>query len=440
MDREELLDEAGYDRLRLAQWLTGQARGDGLSRRHLLRLSAGIGLAAAAGSAAGSAAGGSAAAAAAAGAAAADPVPAAAGPIIKPLPPELFYNYGSNAEMRWEAMTGQGYLVPIDRFFVRDHTSTPLLDADSWRLRLFGSGLAGAPTPDRPIELSYQQLRDLPAESMTAFVECTGNARSFYTTQQHQSVSGTPWKLGGIGVAHWRGVRLSTVLRHAGLLPTAVDAMPQGLDPTFVSGGVDLGHVRRPMPVVKAMRDVLLAYEMNGQTLPPDHGFPVRLVVPSWVGISSIKWVGQIEVSDTPLFSPWNTQFYRLFGPDYPPEGAPVVGQVVKSAFELAWDAQLAAGQEHVLHGRSWSGNGPIRRVEVSTDGGTTWQHATPTGPNLPDAWLRWHLAWRPAAPGRYTLMARATDVTGTSQPDRSTYNTMGYLFDAVVRHPVTAV
>jgi len=210
---------------------------------------------------------------------------------------------------------------------------------------------------ERPIELSYRQLRDLPAESVTAFVECAGNGRSFYTTQQNQAVSGTAWRLGAIGVARWRGVRLSTVLRRAGLARSAVDVMAQGLDPTFVSGGVDLGHVRRPLPVHKAMHDVLLAYEMNGQTLPPDHGYPVRLVVPSWVGISSIKWVGQIEVSSTALFSPWNTQFYRLFGPDYPTDGAPVSRQVVKSAFELPWDAQLAADRWHQLRGRSWSGN-----------------------------------------------------------------------------------
>src|SRR3977135_4387987 len=93
-------------------------------------------------------------------------------PIVKPLPPELFYVYGSNAEMRWEAMSGQGDVVPIDRFFVRDHTSTPLLDADTWRLRLFGTGLRGAPTLANAIEFSYQQLRELPAESLTAFVEC----------------------------------------------------------------------------------------------------------------------------------------------------------------------------------------------------------------------------------------------------------------------------
>jgi DMSO/TMAO reductase YedYZ molybdopterin-dependent catalytic subunit len=216
--------------------------------------------------------------------------------------------------------------------------------------------------------------------------------------------------------------------------------MPQGLDPDFVTGGVNLGPVRRPLPVAKALHDVLLAYEMNGQPLPPDHGFPVRLVVPSWIGISSIKWVGRIEVSATPLFSPWNTQFYRLFGPDYPADGTLVTRQVVKSAFELAWNATLPAHRQHLLRGRSWSGNGPIRQVEVSTDDGATWRPARPVGPGGEYGWQRWEFRWRPSRPGSHTLRARATDVTGATQPAQAPYNTLGYLFGAVVAHPVTVV
>jgi DMSO/TMAO reductase YedYZ molybdopterin-dependent catalytic subunit len=178
---------------------------------------------------------------------------------------------------------------------------------------------------------------------------------------------------------------------------------------------------------------------MNGKPLPPDHGFPVRLVVPSWVGISSIKWVGDIEVSDAPLFSPWNTVYYRLFGPGYPPEGsAPLTRQVLKSAFELPWDATVNAGRTTLLRGRSWSGHGPVRRVEVSTDGGTSWHRARTRGPAGATGWLRWELPWRPGGTGPRTLMARATDATGATQPDVAPYNTLGYLFGAVVRHPVT--
>jgi DMSO/TMAO reductase YedYZ molybdopterin-dependent catalytic subunit len=405
------MDEREYDGLRLSQWRAGVA-GGGFTRRDLARLAAGL-------SAAALVAG----------------VPSAAhaaGPIVKPLPPEWFTIRGTNAEMRWEAMADRGYLVPVDRFFVRNHTSTPVIGRDTWRLELFGTGLRA------PTSFTYRDLRRMPSTTLVSAVECAGNGRSFYTTQQGQTVSGTAWTLGAVGVARWRGVRLSTVLRRAGITPEAVDVQPEGLDPHYVTGGVDLGPVRRPLPVSKALDDVLLAYEMNGEPLPPDHGHPVRVIVPSWIGISSIKWVGRIEVSASPLFSPWNTQFYRLLGPAYPADGTLIGEQVVKSAFELPWDAVLAAGQRHVLRGRSWSGHGRIRRVEVSTDGGTTWRPAHPVGPSSDVAWQRWEFPWRPTTAGAYTVRARATDATGATQPARSEFNTQGYLFDGVVAHPVT--
>lgn len=270
-------------------------------------------------------------------------------------------------------------------------------------------------------------------------MECAGNGRSYFTSQQGQTVSGTTWGLGAVGVARWRGVRLSTVLRHAGLSRDAVDVQPSGLDADFVSGGVDLGPVRRPFPLRKALDDVLLAYEMNGEPLPADHGAPVRALVPGWVGIASIKWVGRIEVSAEPLFSPWNTQFYRLFGPEFPAAGLPFDRQVIKSAFELDPGTTLPSGVRTRLTGRSWSANGPIRKVDVSTDGGTTWRRARPYGATPGGVWQRWELDWTPAA-GSHVLLARATDVRGNTQPDVTRHNTLGYVFDAVVRVPVTAV
>jgi DMSO/TMAO reductase YedYZ molybdopterin-dependent catalytic subunit len=410
--------EHAYDRLRATQWHTP-------SRRDLLRAAA-----------VGSAAAGLAALPGARWALAADAPP---GPIVKPLPPELFTVFGSNAETKWEAMRGVGYHTPTDRFYVRNHTNTALLDRDTWRLRLFGTGLRGAPTREAPLELSFADLLRLPSETFSAFLECAGNGRSFFTTQQHQTVTGTAWKLGAVGVARWRGVRLGTVLRRAGLTRTAVDVLPAGLDPDFISAGVNLGKVRRPLPVTKALDDVLLAYEMNGEPLLPDHGFPVRLVVPNWVGIASIKWLGEIEVSDQPLFSPWNTQFYRYFGAAFPPGGsAPLTEQVVKSAFELPFPATVPAGRTVRLTGRSWSGHAGVHRVEVSTDGGASWRHPRIRVAGDRHGWTLWELPWRPPAPGSYELLARATDHAGNTQPDATTLNDLGYLFDAAVRHPVT--
>jgi DMSO/TMAO reductase YedYZ molybdopterin-dependent catalytic subunit len=344
-----------------------------------------------------------------------------AGPIVKPLPPEWFVNFGTNAEMRWEAARDLGYLVPAGRFFVRNHTRTPAIDPSTWRLRVAG------PAVHRPLELSYRQLERLDSRSIVSAIECAGNGRSFFGSQQGAPASGTQWKLGAIGVARWRGVPLREVLERAGVRRRAVDVLATGLDEPYVSGGVDHGHVRRPLPIAKALDDALIAFEMNGRAIPPDHGFPARLVVPGWVGIASIKWLGALDVFDSPVTTPFNTRFYP---------GLTV--QPVKSAFELEWDAALQAGRRFTLHGRSWSGHAPIRHVQVSTDGGARWRRATLRGPSLRDGWARWELPFTPSA-GRHELLARATDRSGRTQPDTVPFNDGGYQFSAVVRHPVMA-
>ncbi|MFD3491948.1 sulfite oxidase [Streptomyces sp. NPDC058690] len=410
--------EAAYDRMRLRQWSRGAARSAGIDRRDLLRFVA---------------------AASVTGLVAAAPAQAADSPapgIVKPLPPELFTVRGTNAETNFAALRSTGLLTPADRFFVRNHTVTPRIDAAGWRLTVWGSGLTGS-----AVDFTYDQLRALPSVTRTAFVECAGNGRSFYSTQQNQQVSGTAWTLGAIGTARWRGVRLADVLRRAGIDRNAVDVLPRGLDNEVVSDGTNLGRVRRPLPVAKALDDVILAYEMNGEPLPPDHGYPVRLIVPSWVGIANIKWVGDIEVSAEPLLSPWNTGLYRLFGPAYPPEGsAPLTRQTLKSAFELAPGVSVPVHRRQVLTGRSWSGGAPVRTVEVSTDGGARWRRARLRDEPRSGSWVRWSADWLPKERGPAVLMARATDRTGRTQPDVAVHNTQGYLFDAVVRHGVHVV
>jgi DMSO/TMAO reductase YedYZ molybdopterin-dependent catalytic subunit len=404
MDDDRLTDlgpsgGGGYDAALLDHWLDGRTRVEARSRRGL---------------------------------------PRSLSPIVKPLPAGRFRVHGSNAEMRWEVMRGQGFVVPNADFFVRNHTSTPLIDAGSWSLSVFGTGLRGSVPPGRPVRFSYQDLLDLPTRTVVCAIECAGNGRSFFAAQQGQPVPGTPWRLGAIGVAAWRGVPLSVVLERAGITREAVDVMPSGLDPDLVMAAVSYGRVRRPIPVAKALDDVILAYEMNGEPLPPDHGYPVRVIVPHWAGIASIKWVGQIEVSATPLVSYWNTQAYRLFGPTYPPGGTFITTQPVRSAFELDWNERLPANQEYLLTGRSWSGSGPITRTEISTDGGRHWHPAIPRDPGAPAAWQRWEFRWRTPSPGSYTLRARATDLTGATQSATVPGNTFGYHFGGIAEHPVS--
>ena len=361
---------------------------------------------------------------------------APAPPIAKPLPPEWFIPIGTNAEMRWEAMAGQGYVTPASA----SSCATTPRRRGSIRAR----GGCGSSAPGCGARrASSVEPAGAPAARLGAAHggdRVCGQRPQFLHSQQGTPTTGSQWGLGAVGVARWRGVPLGAVLDRAGITRRAVDVMPEGLDATVVSDGVDQGHVRRPLPVGKALDDVLLAYEMNGAPLPPDHGAPVRLVVPGWVGIASIKWLGRIEVSDQPLFSAWNTTQYRMTGGDYPTDSPPLTTQPVKSAFELPLGATLPAARRIVLHGRSWSGAAAIRRVEVRVDGDPdgAWRRARLHGPNLPQAWVRWSVDWRPPAPGAYGLLARATDRTGTTQPDTVPFNANGYQFWAVARHPVT--
>ena len=167
------------------------------------------------------------------------------GPFFKPVPPEWFNVFGTNAEMRWDAVAGLGYTTPNERFYVRSHTGSVGIDARTWQLKVFGSGLRGEPDIDHAFTLSYDQLRRLPSQTTTAFLECAGNGRSYFADQQGTPAPGTPWSLGAVGVARWRGVPLREVLQRAGIKRSAVDVLPQGLDADFISGGTNLGKVRR---------------------------------------------------------------------------------------------------------------------------------------------------------------------------------------------------
>lgn len=353
--------------------------------------------------------------------------------IRKPLPPEHFVEHDTNAEMRWDVPHGPGDTT-AGRLFVRNHTSTPVIDPATYRLAVSGDGvdLAGS----EPVLLTLDDLRRLPVTRITALHECTGNGRSYFTTQQGQAVPGTPWRMGGVGAVTWEGVRLAEVLERLDVREDAVDVMAAGLDDSYVDDeGVDNGPVRRPLPIAKALDDALLAWGMNGAPLLPDHGFPLRLVVPGWVGVASIKWLGSLEVATRQLESPWNTKWYRMTGGDFPADAPPLTHNPVRSVWELPEPAVLQAEPGTLLPGRSWSGTGAIERVEVSVDGGATWSDAEldPVG----EAWTTWLFRWPGATPGDHVLMARATDVTGATQPLVARWNNEGYLFDAVARHPV---
>jgi hypothetical protein len=197
------------------------------------------------------------------------------------------------------------------------------------------------------------------------------------------------------------------------------------------------------MTVAKALEeDTLVAYKMNGEPLPADHGFPARVLVPGWVGVNNIKWVGTIAVTEEHNAVEWNTNSYVLIGPDYqpqPPAKGPVIDkQVLKSAAALPWPATLSPGPQKVT-GYAWSPDGKVARVDVSVDGGKTFAPAKLVEPNVERAGVRWEFTFE-AQPGDLTITPRATDEQGNTQPDvaQQKWNEQGYLFGAPVPHPVT--
>lgn len=361
--------------------------------------------------------------------------------IRKPLPARRFIDFGSNAEMRWESVNPKAYYTSQAHLYVRNHTSTPTIDHQTYRLRIFGDGLKHP----KGVSLSLHQIKSFPHVDLTTVHECTGNGRAFFKTQQSHEAAGTQWTLGAVGTVRWTGVRLRDVLASVGLRHDAVSVMSSGLDPHYVSGGTDYGPVRRPFPIEKANHDVLLVFAANGEPLLPDHGYPLRLVVPGWIGVASTKWLGSLEVSTSEQTSPWNTTWYTI-------DGKPLTHNPVRSAFELPWDAQLPAAKEITVKGRSWSGRAPIAKVEISCDGGTTWERArlhehqaraAVRHGDRPDdgfGWTQWSYTLHRPAKGAHILMARATDEAGRRQPMVAAYNPNGYFFDAVVKHPVTVV
>ncbi|MCB0224585.1 MAG: sulfite oxidase [Anaerolineae bacterium] len=340
-----------------------------------------------------------------------------------------FIQHGaSSLETHLEDMAG--FITPVELFFVHNNAPSSLqVDIDSYVLTVEGDQIA------TPLTLTYKDILNLPSRTLFATVECGGNWRGFFGEVMGQEASGTPWQTGAIGMAEWTGVRLRDVLMIAGVKPNAADVMLIGLDEEAPAGGF-----RRTIPLDKALDpDTILAYAMNGQPLPPDHGFPLRAIVPGWVGSSSIKWLGKIQVSSETLWSHNNNTSYVLIGDDYPPEGEAegqaATLQSVKSSLALPRPAELSAGPQ-MLRGYAHSPY-KIIQVEWSDDNGHSWQPATLIDPIMRYAWTRFEFPWNPS-PGRYTLMTRATDGAGRTQSKSIPFNEKGYLGNMILPHEVT--
>ena len=345
--------------------------------------------------------------------------------------PAPFIDHGSgNLEARLENM--EGLITPSRHFFVRNNSASLDVDSADWRLAIEGDAVAN------PLSLAYDDILDMPSRTFVSYLECAGNHRSMFDLVKGQAAEGTQWGTGAVSNGRWTGTALHDVLVRAGITDGAVSVLLVGLD----SGSPEEGF-RRVMPVEKAMdKDTLLAYSLNGEPLPKDHGFPLRALAPGWVGAASIKWLGRIVVSTKQLWTRNNTTSYTLIGDAYPPEGEslgkPVAVQTIKSALALPRPADLAGGEQRI-HGFAQSPAGPVEKVEWSDDFGATWNGATVIEPSEGDSrysWARFEFMWD-ARPGEYTIMTRATDAAGNSQPDEIPFNEKGYLFNQPVPHPI---
>lgn len=345
--------------------------------------------------------------------------------IVKPTPPELLEDTGSGLDYGTNPEQMIGDITPLDRFFVRSHAPTPVVDVDDWRLRVEGDGVRAAAT------YSYADLcTEFPLVSVVRTIECAGNRRVLFGEEVGHTFEGTQWGRTAISTAEWTGVRLRDLLEPAYLTEDALEVMPESLDAV---------RARRPMPLAKALADdTVVAIAMNGEPLPPDHGFPARVVVSGWLGAASIKWVERIEVATRHLDVPWNTEDYVMIGPGYPAEGSalgPAITEpALSSLIELPWPAVLRAGPQ-VIRGRAFAGEDRIAGVEYSIDG-EPWRPATLTSAGSPGVWARWQFRWD-AEPGDHVVRVRAADGRGNVQPDSTPYNELGYMHRSVLAHPV---
>jgi len=352
-------------------------------------------------------------------------------PIVKPTPEESFVLHGTeNAETRFERLAEVEYVTPNALFYVRSHGATPTLDARTWSLKVEGPAVAKA------VELTLEDLGAMPQRTFVRSIDCAGTGRRFFEDLMGRKAEGDPWRLGAYGIAEWTGVALADILARCGVRESAVDVSAAGLDAV---------KFERPIPIAKAMEpDTLVALTMNGAPLPADHGFPARLIVPGWIGAANVKWLGRLFVSDAAVHTKWNTKTYVLEGPDHaavgPARGVPLTKQVLKSAVALPWGGELARGSVTVA-GYAWSPDAAIERVDVSVDGGRTFLPARLVGPNIERAGARWEVSFE-ASPGELTITPRATDRAGNVQPAVAAqrWNKGGYLFGAIVPHPVRVI
>jgi DMSO/TMAO reductase YedYZ molybdopterin-dependent catalytic subunit len=318
-------------------------------------------------------------------------------------------------------------ITPVGLHYLLIHYDIPAVDAAGWRLEIAGE-------VDRPCSLSLEDLRGMPHVELVATLECAGNGRARLSPRPVSQ----PWLLEAVGTARWGGVPLRAVLERAGLGERAREVLFTGLD-RGVEAGVAQAY-ERALAVEEALRDeVVLVYEMNGAPLLPQHGFPLRLVVPGWYAMTIVKWLGSITVLDHPFTGFQHTHSYR-FRLHEDDEGTPLTRMQPRALMvppgvpEFLTRERIVRAAPVTLEGRAWSGWARVASVQVSVDDGATWAEAElHDDAGSPWAWRGWTFDWSPAA-GRHVVSCRAIDAAGNGQPIEPVWNVGGYTNNAVQR------
>jgi sulfane dehydrogenase subunit SoxC len=320
-------------------------------------------------------------------------------------------------------------VTPIGMHYLLIHFDVPEVDEATHELMVDG-------LVERPLTLDMNELRARPAVTMPVVMECAGSGRAHL---EPRPVS-APWHDEAVGCAEWTGTPLRGVLEEAGVRGGAVEILFTGVDRGF-DQGVEHDY-QRSLPVEEALRDgVLLAYAMNGQPIPPSHGFPLRLVVPEWYGMASVKWLRSVTAIAEPFEGVQQTLLYTYRRAEDEP-GAPVTRKRPRALMAPPGIPEFLSRLRHVrsestrISGRAWAGEGTVARVEFSADGGRTWADAALEEPVGRYGWAGWTYDWEPPAPGDYELCVRATAAGGETQPlhGEDVWNRGGYGVNAVQR------
>jgi DMSO/TMAO reductase YedYZ molybdopterin-dependent catalytic subunit len=326
-------------------------------------------------------------------------------------------------------------VTPPGLHYVLTHYDIPYAEDTDWELAIGGR-------VRRPMRLGMDELRAYPPVTTRVTIECAGNGRALLSPRPVSQ----PWLVEAVGTAEWTGVPLRTLLAEAELEDDAVDVVFTGAD-HGVERGVEQDY-QRALPVDAAVSDepeVLVAYEMNGAPLPPQHGRPLRLIVPGWYGMAHVKWLRDVTVLDQAFTGFQHTVAYRLR--KRPEEPGDPVTRIAPRALMVPPGFPDFMSRSRVvrpgivpLEGRAWSGKAPIVAVQVSTDNGRTWGHAVLDAPDGHDwAWARWRFEWT-ARPGEHVLSVRATDAGGHTQPVEQPWNRGGFANNLVQRIPVHCI